>query len=76
MQKRMVKNIKLKICLNYRTSKEEKLSHSGINSLFLVTEPLVIESTQSEALWKAWGKLRRGFFHQADICHSWPQTAL
>lgn len=46
----MVKNIKLKIYLNYRTSKEEKPSHNGINSLFLVTEPLVIESIQSEAL--------------------------
>ena len=29
------------------------------DSLLLVTEPLVIGSTQSEALWKGWVKLRR-----------------
>lgn len=46
------------------------------DSLLLVTEPLVIGSTHSEALWKGWVKLRRDFLDQADICHSWPQTTL
>lgn len=67
MQKRMVKNVKLKIYLNYRTSKEYKLSHNVMRSSVISNWTLLLEVHTLEALWKGWVKLRRDFLDQADI---------